>query len=234
MEERGAEEVLAELLLTEVPEDGGKPAGLPLGGIVYRYPDRQGRETVLSESRQSAEEWEASLPDLLARIMPAVGMPGRYAVYVTASGKRHTKDLHLAGGFEVNEELGVGGIGESGAPVSGRIGVALKGDLEALTQARQLEVAVSAIAQMKDVLVDVLSCRHEEQKEHHSQLMELFQEIRRERELLMMQFEERVQGLEAADLEWQRTKAKMLEAAPGQAMELMGTVVQALAKKDDE
>jgi hypothetical protein len=158
--------------------------------------------------------------------------PGRYSVYVTATGKRTAKDLYLAGSCVVPERTWEhpNKLMVSGGP--GNKGINLTADLAALTEAKSATQLVGAIREMADILIDVFDSRHEEQIAFSEKLQEFHADIVKEREQMLGIVSERSEEKSA----WEEAKVEMLKKAPEQALELVGMVgglLKSPEKEDD-
>lgn len=222
MSDPDAGAILVELLLTDVPERQRAPAGPANGGVVYYHPKGGQRSIVLSEVVADAEDWRNMVPQLVENSLELLH-PGTYSVHVTSTGKLTASDQYRAGTFKIAPpEDSTGNVPLGGGGDTTHTNIALRGDLAALrlSDTRSNAELVQIILVQARFNMEMLKQQHAQQMEVAKHQAKEWDDITRARQDLQASYTE----ADKIDEEWARTKMKMLEAAPGQAIELAQTV----------
>lgn len=231
MSENDAGAVLVDLLLTSVPERQRAPAGPANGGVVYYHPKGGQRSIILSEAVADAEDWRAMVPQLVENSLELL-QPGTYSVHVVATGKLTASDQYRAGTFKIappTEDF-TGNIPLGGDTT--HTNIALRGDLAALrlSDTRSNAELVQIILVQARFNLEMLRQQHAQQMDVAKHQADEWNEITRARQDLQNSYTE----ADKVDEEWARTKMRILEKAPGQALELAQTVSGFLKDSKDD
>jgi len=236
---RDVEDALRELLLTPVPKGRRAPEGEAQGGAVYFHADRRNRQVILSEGADSHEAWRDILQTTIENALP-LPHAGSYSVWVTSTGKVTGQDLYRTGSIKVtddedDDEAEVGGVGG--------MSLRLSGDLADLTEAHSAKMLIGSlddlaramgriVAQTErafELAGRVLDNRNKDLDTHARALLDQARQMEGERLRLL----DLVDDVTDSTMEWERTKMKVIEEAPGKLIELGSLIKDALAERKE-